>query len=98
MFYCDNLFKLKIINEGMNNPFQSFIEEFKEGIVIVILVIMALLIFGVMKTLPGAQEIATQGENSIILFAVLYFGLPSVAVIILIIWLYNKFKETSNGL
>ena len=85
----------------MTNPFNEIKKEIIGGLVIIILVIAFVGIYEALKTMPGStpqtQAIAEQGEQFTIWAALLYLGLPSMAIIGLFIWIFRTLKGSTDS-
>ena len=84
----------------MPNPLEAIFDEGKELIFVGLLVVVALIIFGTLATLPGAppeaKAIAEQSQETISWLWLFYLGLPSIGIIVAIIWFVRKVNNIST--
>ena len=83
---------------SMANPFNAFVGEAREAFIVVIIAIMGIIILATIGTSLGMQALTDQMINSISWGVLLYLALPSTALIILIIWIAKKFRDSSSNL
>jgi hypothetical protein len=81
----------------MTNPFSAIFDEAKGILIVGFMIIIFLIIFGALATMPGttpeAKAVAEQGQQTISWLWIFYLGLPSVGIIVaIIVWINKKTK------
>lgn len=82
----------------MTNPLNAFVGEAREAFIVVIIAIMGIIVLATIGTSLRMQALTDQMINSISWGVLLYLALPSTALIILIIWIVKKFRDSSSNL